>query len=118
MRISNSHLQQLTIFTTVLTGAGISTMYYLLQSEYKSLQLVKLFISAASIMYSEMCRKIQLDINFSCTPESEFFRFSAPADLGWLQDLAPLCGLLHMFKNMVIQLLFECHHLFWWFNII
>lgn len=56
MRISNSHLQQLTIFTTVLTGAGIGTMYYLLQSEYKSsvvldLQLVKLFISAASIMY-------------------------------------------------------------------
>ncbi|XP_031603395.1 cytochrome c oxidase assembly factor 1 homolog [Oreochromis aureus] len=34
MRISNSHLQQLTIFTTVLTGGGIGTMYYLLQKNF------------------------------------------------------------------------------------
>lgn len=33
MRVSTSKLQQLAIFTTVLTGGGISTMYYLLQSE-------------------------------------------------------------------------------------
>ncbi|XP_029971157.1 cytochrome c oxidase assembly factor 1 homolog [Salarias fasciatus] len=34
MRISTSHLQQLTIFTTVLTGGGITTMYCLMQSKF------------------------------------------------------------------------------------
>ncbi|KAL6104723.1 coa1 [Pungitius sinensis] len=34
MRISTSHLQQLTIFTTLLTGGGIGTMYYLLQKKF------------------------------------------------------------------------------------
>ncbi|XP_075935235.1 cytochrome c oxidase assembly factor 1 homolog isoform X3 [Anarhichas minor] len=47
MRVSTSQLQQLTIFTTVLTGAGIGTMYYLLQkkfveSDYHRLALQKL----------------------------------------------------------------------------
>lgn len=34
MRVSTSHLQQLTIFTTVLTGAGVGTMYYLMQKKF------------------------------------------------------------------------------------
>ncbi|XP_030581274.1 cytochrome c oxidase assembly factor 1 homolog [Archocentrus centrarchus] len=34
MRISTSHLQQLTIFTTILTGGGIGTMYCLLQKKF------------------------------------------------------------------------------------
>ncbi|XP_026169270.1 cytochrome c oxidase assembly factor 1 homolog isoform X2 [Mastacembelus armatus] len=34
MGVSTSQLQQLTIFTTVLTGAGVSTMYYLLQKKF------------------------------------------------------------------------------------
>ncbi|XP_034744506.1 cytochrome c oxidase assembly factor 1 homolog isoform X1 [Etheostoma cragini] len=34
MRVSTSHLQQLTIFTTVLTGGGIGTMYYLQQKKF------------------------------------------------------------------------------------
>ncbi|XP_053294773.1 cytochrome c oxidase assembly factor 1 homolog isoform X2 [Pleuronectes platessa] len=34
MRVSNSHLQQLAIFTTVLTGGGVGTMYYLLQQKF------------------------------------------------------------------------------------
>uniref|UniRef100_UPI0037E8F640 cytochrome c oxidase assembly factor 1 homolog isoform X1 n=2 Tax=Semicossyphus pulcher TaxID=241346 RepID=UPI0037E8F640 len=47
MRVSTSHLQQLTIFTTVLTGGGIGTMYYLQQkrfseSDYHRLALQKL----------------------------------------------------------------------------
>ncbi|XP_054452047.1 cytochrome c oxidase assembly factor 1 homolog [Anoplopoma fimbria] len=47
MRVSTSHLQQLTIFTTLLTGGGIGTMYYLLQkkfveSDYHRLALQKL----------------------------------------------------------------------------
>ncbi|XP_059199969.1 cytochrome c oxidase assembly factor 1 homolog isoform X2 [Centropristis striata] len=47
MRVSNSQLQKLTIFTTVLTGAGVGTMYYLMQkkfveSDYHRLALQKL----------------------------------------------------------------------------
>ncbi|KAM8851123.1 cytochrome c oxidase assembly factor 1 homolog isoform 1-T2 [Spinachia spinachia] len=47
MRVSTSHLQHLTIFTTLLTGVGIGTMYYLLQkkfaeSDYHRLALEKL----------------------------------------------------------------------------
>ncbi|XP_073347156.1 cytochrome c oxidase assembly factor 1 homolog [Pagrus major] len=47
MRVSTSQLQQLTIFTTVLTGGGIGTMYYLqqkkfAQSDYHRLALQKL----------------------------------------------------------------------------
>ncbi|XP_068604939.1 cytochrome c oxidase assembly factor 1 homolog [Brachionichthys hirsutus] len=47
MRVSASHLQQLAIFTTVLTGGGISTMYSLQQqtfaeSDYHKLALQKL----------------------------------------------------------------------------
>ncbi|XP_040000092.1 cytochrome c oxidase assembly factor 1 homolog isoform X2 [Xiphias gladius] len=47
MRVSNSHLQQLAIFTTVLTAGGVGTMYYLLQkkfsgSDYHRLALQKL----------------------------------------------------------------------------
>nr|XP_019962190.1 PREDICTED: cytochrome c oxidase assembly factor 1 homolog [Paralichthys olivaceus]XP_019962198.1 PREDICTED: cytochrome c oxidase assembly factor 1 homolog [Paralichthys olivaceus] len=34
MRVSTSHLQQLAIFTTVLTGGGVGTMYYLLQKKF------------------------------------------------------------------------------------
>ncbi|XP_008286671.1 cytochrome c oxidase assembly factor 1 homolog [Stegastes partitus] len=34
MRVSTSHLQQLTIFTTMLTGGGVGTMYYLLQKRF------------------------------------------------------------------------------------
>ncbi|KAM7378660.1 hypothetical protein PAMP_004271 [Pampus punctatissimus] len=34
MRVSTTKLQHLTIFTTVLTGAGIGTMYYLLQKKF------------------------------------------------------------------------------------
>lgn len=33
MRVPIHHLQRLTIFTTVLTGGGVGTMYYLMQSE-------------------------------------------------------------------------------------
>lgn len=35
MKVPIAQLQQLTFFTTVLTGGGIGTMYYLQQSEYK-----------------------------------------------------------------------------------
>ncbi|XP_072296406.1 cytochrome c oxidase assembly factor 1 homolog [Eucyclogobius newberryi] len=47
MRISTKKLQELAIFTTVVTGAGVGTMYYLLQkrfsgSEYHRLALQKL----------------------------------------------------------------------------
>ncbi|XP_041804269.1 cytochrome c oxidase assembly factor 1 homolog [Chelmon rostratus] len=47
MRVSTSQLQQLTIFTTLLTGGGIGTMYYLQQktfikSDYHGLALQKL----------------------------------------------------------------------------
>ncbi|XP_049604394.1 cytochrome c oxidase assembly factor 1 homolog isoform X4 [Syngnathus scovelli] len=47
MRISTNKLQQLTIFTTLLTGGGIGTMYYLMQkkfaeSDYHKLPLQKL----------------------------------------------------------------------------
>ncbi|XP_059913911.1 cytochrome c oxidase assembly factor 1 homolog [Gadus macrocephalus] len=47
MRISTHKLQQLTIFTTVLTGGGICTMYYLMQknfakSEYHRLAVERL----------------------------------------------------------------------------
>ncbi|KAM7401452.1 hypothetical protein PAMA_005587 [Pampus argenteus] len=34
MRVSTTKLQQLTIFTTMLTGAGIGTMYCLLQKKF------------------------------------------------------------------------------------
>ncbi|XP_072219682.1 cytochrome c oxidase assembly factor 1 homolog [Leuresthes tenuis] len=34
MRVSTSQLQKLTIFTTVLTGGGIGTMYCLLQKKF------------------------------------------------------------------------------------
>uniref|UniRef100_A0A671UCN0 Cytochrome C oxidase assembly factor 1 n=1 Tax=Sparus aurata TaxID=8175 RepID=A0A671UCN0_SPAAU len=47
MRVSTSQLQQLAIFTTVFTGGGIGTMYYLqqktfTQSDYHRLALLKL----------------------------------------------------------------------------
>ncbi|XP_076601063.1 cytochrome c oxidase assembly factor 1 homolog [Chaetodon auriga] len=47
MRVSTTQLQQLTIFTTVLTGGGIGTMYYLqqkkfIESDYHGLALQKL----------------------------------------------------------------------------
>lgn len=47
MRVSTNQLQQLSIFTTMLTGAGIGTMYYLQQkkfveSDYHRLALQKL----------------------------------------------------------------------------
>ncbi|KAM9844349.1 cytochrome c oxidase assembly factor 1 homolog [Aulostomus maculatus] len=47
MRVSNVKLQQLTIFTTLVTGGGIGTMYYLMQkkfaeSEYHRLAVQKL----------------------------------------------------------------------------
>ncbi|KAG7236665.1 hypothetical protein INR49_000646, partial [Caranx melampygus] len=47
MRVSINQLQQLTIFTTVLTGTGVGTMYYLMQkkfseSDYHRLALQKL----------------------------------------------------------------------------
>nr|XP_020475282.1 cytochrome c oxidase assembly factor 1 homolog [Monopterus albus] len=47
MRASTSKLQQLAIFTTILTGGGTGTMYYLLQkkfseSDYHRLALQKL----------------------------------------------------------------------------
>ncbi|KAM3865902.1 cytochrome c oxidase assembly factor 1 homolog [Diretmus argenteus] len=47
MRVPTSKLQQLTIFTTLLTGGGIGTMYYLMQkkfaeSDYHRLAVVKL----------------------------------------------------------------------------
>ncbi|XP_060908925.1 cytochrome c oxidase assembly factor 1 homolog [Labrus mixtus] len=47
MRVSTSHLQQLTIFTTLLTGGGMGTMYYLQQkrfseSDYHQMALQKL----------------------------------------------------------------------------
>ncbi|KAM8727166.1 cytochrome c oxidase assembly factor 1 homolog [Acanthopagrus latus] len=47
MRVSTSQLQQLAIFTTLFTGGGIGTMYYLqqktfTQSDYHRLALQKL----------------------------------------------------------------------------
>ncbi|XP_077413580.1 cytochrome c oxidase assembly factor 1 homolog isoform X2 [Vanacampus margaritifer] len=47
MRASTSKLQQLAIFTTLLTGSGLGTMYYLMQkkfagSDYYKLALQKL----------------------------------------------------------------------------
>ncbi|KAK5859345.1 hypothetical protein PBY51_020908 [Eleginops maclovinus] len=47
MRVPTSKLQQLTIFTTVLTGGGVGTMYYLMQktfaeSDYHRMALQKL----------------------------------------------------------------------------
>ncbi|XP_018551478.1 cytochrome c oxidase assembly factor 1 homolog isoform X1 [Lates calcarifer] len=47
MRVSTNHLQQLAIFTTVLTGGETGTMYYLMQkkfagSDYYTLALQKL----------------------------------------------------------------------------
>ncbi|XP_019724862.1 cytochrome c oxidase assembly factor 1 homolog isoform X2 [Hippocampus comes] len=47
MRVSTIKLQQLTIFTTLFTGGGIGTMYYLMQkkfaeSDYHKLALQKL----------------------------------------------------------------------------
>nr|XP_061795431.1 cytochrome c oxidase assembly factor 1 homolog [Nerophis lumbriciformis] len=47
MRVSTNKLQQLAIFTTLLTGGGIGTMYYLMQkkfaeSDYHKLALQKL----------------------------------------------------------------------------
>ncbi|XP_074547556.1 cytochrome c oxidase assembly factor 1 homolog [Halichoeres trimaculatus] len=47
MRVPTSQLQQLTVFTTLLTGGGIGTMYYLQQkrfseSDYHRLALQKL----------------------------------------------------------------------------
>ncbi|XP_076018410.1 cytochrome c oxidase assembly factor 1 homolog [Genypterus blacodes] len=47
MRVSTSKLQQLAIYTTVLTGGGVGTMYYLIQkgfadSDYHKLALQKL----------------------------------------------------------------------------
>ncbi|XP_077471960.1 cytochrome c oxidase assembly factor 1 homolog [Stigmatopora argus] len=47
MRIPTNKLQQLTIFTTLLTGGGVGTMYYLMQkkfaqSDYHKLALQKL----------------------------------------------------------------------------
>uniref|UniRef100_A0A3B3ZPB2 Uncharacterized protein n=1 Tax=Periophthalmus magnuspinnatus TaxID=409849 RepID=A0A3B3ZPB2_9GOBI len=46
MRISTKKLQELAIFTTVVTGAGVGTMYYLMQkfaaSEYHQLAVQKL----------------------------------------------------------------------------
>ncbi|XP_061696408.1 cytochrome c oxidase assembly factor 1 homolog isoform X4 [Syngnathoides biaculeatus] len=41
MRVPTIKLQQLTIFSTLLTGGGISTMYYLIQ-KYHKLALEKL----------------------------------------------------------------------------
>uniref|UniRef100_A0A3P9K4B1 Ribosomal protein L37 n=1 Tax=Oryzias latipes TaxID=8090 RepID=A0A3P9K4B1_ORYLA len=34
MRVPIHHLQRLTIFTTVLTGGGVGTMYYLMQKNF------------------------------------------------------------------------------------
>ncbi|XP_040910756.1 cytochrome c oxidase assembly factor 1 homolog isoform X2 [Toxotes jaculatrix] len=53
-RVSTSHLQQLAIFTTMLTGAGVGTMYYLMQkkfagSDYHRLALQKLEESPAAM---------------------------------------------------------------------
>ncbi|XP_029381095.1 cytochrome c oxidase assembly factor 1 homolog [Echeneis naucrates] len=47
MRVSTHHLQQLAIFTTLLTGGSVGTMYYLMQkkfseSDYHRLALQKL----------------------------------------------------------------------------
>lgn len=36
MRISTQNLQQLTLFTTVFTGAGVGTMYFLMQKKFAS----------------------------------------------------------------------------------
>ncbi|KAF7647111.1 hypothetical protein LDENG_00177420 [Lucifuga dentata] len=54
MRVSTSKLQQLAIFTTVLTGGGVCTMYCLMQkkfveSDYHRLALQKLETCAAAM---------------------------------------------------------------------
>ncbi|XP_041848126.1 cytochrome c oxidase assembly factor 1 homolog isoform X2 [Melanotaenia boesemani] len=46
MRASTSHLQQLTIFTTVLTGGGVGTMYYLLQKKFSESDYHRLAVQA------------------------------------------------------------------------
>ncbi|XP_029686346.1 cytochrome c oxidase assembly factor 1 homolog [Takifugu rubripes] len=42
MRIPTSKLQHLAIFTTVLTGGGIGTMYYLMQKQFSKADFYKL----------------------------------------------------------------------------
>ncbi|XP_047444436.1 cytochrome c oxidase assembly factor 1 homolog [Mugil cephalus] len=42
MRVSNSQLQQLTIFTTVVTGAGTGIMYFLLQKKFSESEYYRL----------------------------------------------------------------------------
>ncbi|XP_061549759.1 cytochrome c oxidase assembly factor 1 homolog isoform X7 [Phycodurus eques] len=54
MRVSTAKLQQLTIFTTLLTGGGIGTMYYLMQkkfaeSDYHQVALQKLEACAVAM---------------------------------------------------------------------
>ncbi|CAN9502963.1 unnamed protein product [Ophioblennius macclurei] len=44
MRVSTSHLQQLTIFTTMLTGGGVTTMYCLMQSKFAQSEYHKLAV--------------------------------------------------------------------------
>lgn len=39
MRVPLIKLQQLAVYTTLLTGGGVATMYYLLQSEFHSFTL-------------------------------------------------------------------------------
>lgn len=42
MRVSTSKLQQLTIFTTIMTGGGVGTMYYLIQKRFSESDFHKL----------------------------------------------------------------------------
>ncbi|XP_061746505.1 cytochrome c oxidase assembly factor 1 homolog [Nerophis ophidion] len=44
MRISTSKLQQLAIFTTLVTGSGVGTMYYLMQKKFAESDYHKLAV--------------------------------------------------------------------------
>ncbi|KAF6714596.1 Cytochrome c oxidase assembly factor 1-like [Oryzias melastigma] len=44
MRVPIHHLQKLTIFTTILTGGGVGTMYYLMQKNFAGCEYHRLAV--------------------------------------------------------------------------
>nr|XP_057930084.1 cytochrome c oxidase assembly factor 1 homolog isoform X2 [Doryrhamphus excisus] len=49
MGVPTSKLQQLTIFTTLLTGGGVSTMYYLMQKKFAESDYHKLAVQKLQV---------------------------------------------------------------------
>ncbi|KAM9718937.1 cytochrome c oxidase assembly factor 1 homolog [Menidia menidia] len=54
MRVSTSHLQQLAIFSTLLTGGGVGTMYYLLQKRFSEADYFRLAVQELEACPSAM----------------------------------------------------------------